>query len=46
LPEFKIIKPEMPNALMARYKIWKLWFEKHLPYFDSEQFILIGHSLG
>lgn len=46
LPEFQIIKPEMPNKELACYKIRRLWFEKHLPYFDDENFILIGHSLG
>ena len=46
LPEFKVIKPEMPNKDMARYSAWKLWFEKHLPFLDSEKLIVIGHSLG
>ena len=46
LPNYQIIKPEMPNKDMACYRIWKLWFEKHLPYFDPEHLVLIGHSLG
>jgi hypothetical protein len=46
LPEFKVIKPEMPNKDMARYSAWKLWFEKYLPFLDSEKLIVIGHSLG
>ena len=46
LPEFTVIKPEMPNKDMARYSAWKLWFEKHFPFLDEENLILIGHSLG
>lgn len=46
LPEFKVIKPEMPNKDMARYSAWKLWFKKYLPFLDSEKLIVIGHSLG
>jgi hypothetical protein len=32
LPEYQVIKPEMPNKEMACYKIRKLRFEKHIPY--------------
>ena len=46
LPEFTVIKPEMPNKDMARYSAWKLWFEKHFPFLDEENLVLIGHSLG
>lgn len=46
LPEFVVIKPEMPNKDMARYSTWKLWFEKYIPFLDSENLVLVGHSLG
>lgn len=46
LPEYTVIKPEMPNKDMARYSTWKLWFEKYIPFLDWEKLILIGHSLG
>ena len=46
LPEFIVIKPEMPNKDMARYSTWKLWFEKYFQFLDDEELILIGHSLG
>ena len=46
LPEFVVIKPEMPNKDMARYSTWKLWFEKYFQFLDDEELILIGHSLG
>lgn len=46
LPEFTVIKPEMPNKDIARYSAWKLRFEKHIPFLDQEQLIVIGHSLG
>lgn len=37
--------PQMPNGTNAKYKEWKLWFERLIPYFDDD-LILIGHSLG
>ena len=46
LPEFVVIKPEMPNKDMARYSTWKLWFEKYIPFLDPENLVLVGHSLG
>ena len=45
LPDYQVIKPEMPNKEMACYKIWKLRFEKHFPYLTGEEIILVGHSL-
>jgi predicted alpha/beta hydrolase family esterase len=35
----------MPNKEMACYKIWKLWFEKHFPFLNWEEIILVWHSL-
>ena len=45
LPDYQVIKPEMPNKEMACYKIWKLWFEKHFPFLNWEEIILVWHSL-
>ncbi len=45
LPEYEVIYPKMPNAKNARYKEWKIWFEKLIPLID-ENIILVGHSLG
>jgi hypothetical protein len=45
LPEYQIIKPEMPNKEMACYRIRKIRFEKLFPYLTGEKIILIGHSL-
>lgn len=42
---YQIVKPEMPNSWNARYKEWKIWFEKILNLVDKE-LILVGHSLG
>lgn len=44
-PDFEIIMPDMPNKINAKYSEWKIWFEKFVPYLNSEV-VLIGHSLG
>lgn len=36
---------KMPNAFDAKYKEWKLWFEKYLPLLN-DGLVLVGHSLG
>jgi len=36
----------MPNRQDADFEAWKIWFEKVLPYLNSERLILIGYSLG
>lgn len=43
--DFDVLTPRMPNSMNARYKEWKIWFEKIIPLLDKE-IILIGHSLG
>lgn len=45
LPDFEVIYPKMPNSKNAKYKEWKIWFEKIIP-FIKENVILVGHSLG
>lgn len=42
---FEVICPQMPNKMNARYKEWKIWFEKIIPFLE-DGIILIGHSLG
>lgn len=44
--EFQIIEPIMPNKQYAKYKAWKIWFEKLFPYLDKQWVILIWSSLG
>jgi len=41
----QIIRPEMPNKQMARYKARKIWFEKIFPYLNNEDLVIVGHSL-
>lgn len=43
--EYQVIAPRMPNANNAKYKEWKIWFDKLVPLMTGEV-ILIGHSLG
>lgn len=43
--DFEVIQPEMPNSFNARYTEWKIWFDKHVPFFNPEV-VLLGHSLG
>jgi predicted alpha/beta hydrolase family esterase len=43
--KFEVLQPSMPNKKNAKYKEWKIWFEKIIPLLDKEV-ILIGHSLG
>ena len=42
---FEILLPRMPNGTNARYKEWKIWFERIVP-FLKKNVTLIGHSLG
>ncbi len=42
---FTLIKPRMPLADNAKYKDWKIHFERYIPYLRPN-FILIGSSLG
>jgi len=43
--DFEVILPKMPNPMNARYKEWKIMFEKLFPFFKNN-LILLGHSLG
>jgi predicted alpha/beta hydrolase family esterase len=43
--KFDIIKPRMPLQDNAKYKDWKIHFERHFPYLKNN-IILIGTSLG
>jgi predicted alpha/beta hydrolase family esterase len=42
---FEIIRPRMPLQDYAKYKEWKVYFERHIPYLKNNV-ILIGSSLG
>ena len=43
--DFEIIRPGMPSPRNAKYREWKIWFEKFFPILRDD-IILIGHSLG
>ncbi len=43
--DFEIIKPRMPLQDNAKYKEWKIHFERHFPQL-KDNIILIGSSLG
>jgi uncharacterized protein len=43
--KFDVIQPRMPNASNARYKEWKIIFEKLIPHLGPNA-IFVGHSLG
>ncbi len=42
---YEVLMPQMPNKQNAKYKEWKIWFERMRPFFRNNV-ILIGHSLG
>jgi len=42
---FKLLRPQMPDSTNARYREWKIWFERVIP-FCGQEVILLGHSLG
>ncbi len=42
---FEIIRPRMPLQDNAKYRDWKIWFERYIPYL-RDNVILIGSSLG
>jgi uncharacterized protein len=44
-PAYDVLYPEMPNWMNAKYREWKIWFER-LSGFFTEPVVLIGHSLG
>lgn len=42
---FQVIRPRMPLQDNAKYRDWKLMFERYIPLLKGD-FILIGNSLG
>ncbi len=42
---FHVIRPRMPLQDNAKYKDWKIWFERFIPHLRNN-LILIGSSLG
>jgi predicted alpha/beta hydrolase family esterase len=43
--DFEIIRPRMPLQDNAKYEDWKIFFQRHFPYFRNN-IVLIGSSLG
>ena len=43
--QFEIVRPRMPLQDYAKYKDWKIYFERHIPYLRNNV-ILMGGSLG
>jgi uncharacterized protein len=43
--KFEVFTPQMPNKTNAKYKEWKIVFEKLVPFLNDEV-VLVGHSLG
>jgi len=43
--DFEVISPKMPNSMNAKYKEWKIMFEKYFPILN-DNLIIVGHSLG
>jgi uncharacterized protein len=43
--DFSVIQPQMPCQWNAKYKEWKIWFEKVIPYIEDDV-VIIGGSLG
>jgi len=42
---YEVLTPRMPNSTDARYKEWKIWFDKITEFIDDEV-VLVGHSMG
>lgn len=42
---YEVFSVTMPNKTNARYREWKIWFERVVPFLKNDV-ILIGHSLG
>ena len=43
--DFEVVSIKMPNSINAKYKEWKIMFEKLFPFLENG-LILLGHSLG
>jgi len=43
--DFEVIAPSMPNSNNAKYKEWKIWFEKIIPHLQ-DGVVFVAHSLG
>ncbi len=42
---FEVLSPRMPNKQNAKYKEWKIWFERMIPFLKNGV-VFVGHSLG
>jgi predicted alpha/beta hydrolase family esterase len=45
MPEADVLLPTLPNGYNASYNEWKIYFEKLLPFLNTDV-RLVGHSLG
>ncbi len=43
--KYDVLVPRMPNRTYARYREWKIWFER-ISKMVQDEIILVGHSLG
>lgn len=45
MPNTDVLTPSFPNSHNAKFDEWSVYFEKLIPFFNSET-IIVGHSLG
>jgi len=43
--DYQVFMPSFPNSNNAKYKEWKIWFEKHFEYLHND-IVLVGWSQG
>lgn len=43
--EYEIFAPDMPCYKNAKYRAWKIWFEKIFPFLNDEELVITGKSL-
>ncbi|MCA9360958.1 alpha/beta hydrolase [Candidatus Kaiserbacteria bacterium] len=43
--DYEVFMPSMPNSNNAKYKEWKIWFERHFEYL-KDGVVLLGWSQG
>lgn len=44
-PDYVVMAPRMPNHFNCRFDEWKIWFERHVQFFE-DGIALVGHSQG
>jgi len=43
--DYQVFMPSFPNSNNAKYKEWKIWFEKHFEYLHDD-IVMVGWSQG